>query len=219
MAGTEETQNAGETTAWRILFAVLGIGVLFFSIALIFFWDATSTVVEATPVAGLPGLTETKRTTTTSPMSDELSASVLGFTLVLLLVAAYFNRITKITGPGGISADLSSNQKEESAQIVGQKTKEAESEITRLATQDRAAPQSEADAAAAQLAIKSATVTSTVQDSARQLLALSQVNPEQCRTLARRMEVPPEVVESSVILKRTTPELWEALADHALRVT
>jgi hypothetical protein len=216
VAGAETTQDNRGATVWRVLFAVLGIGVLLFAIALIFFWESTSTVLEATPVAGQPGLTDTKRTTTTSPVSGELSTSVLGFTLVLLLVAAYFNRITKITFPGG-SAELSNSQKAESAQIVGQKAKESEPEITRLATQEHAAPQSEADAAAAQLAVKSATVTSTVQDSARQLLALAQVDPEQCRALATRLEVPAEVIESSVILKRTTPELWEALADHALK--
>jgi len=216
MSGPDTTQSTGRATAWRVLFAVLGVGVLVFSIALTFFWESTSTVVEATPVPGQPGLVETKRTTTTSPLSGELSAPVLGFTLVLLLVAAYYNRITKITFPGG-SADLSSDQKEESAQIVGRKAKDSQPEITRLATQDRAAPQSEADAAAARLAVRSATVTSTVQDSARQLLALAEVDPEQCRTLAGRMEVPPEVVENSVILKRTTPALWEALADHALK--
>lgn len=218
MAGTGTTRGGDGTTAWRVLFAVLGIAVLVFSVGLIFFWESTTVVVEATPLPGQSGLADTKRTTTTSSVSDELSTSVLGFTLVLLLVAAYFNRITKITFPGG-SAELSSSQKEVAAQIVGRKAKESAPEITRLATQDHAAPQSEADAAAAHLAVTSATVTSTVQDAARQLLALAQVDPEQCRTLASRMDVPLEVLENSVFRNQTTPELWEALADHALKAS
>ena len=214
---TTTEQGSREAWFWRLLFAILGIAVLTFSVVLIFAWEPTTTVVESTIPAGQTGLTESKRTTTTAPISDSLSASVLGFTLLLLLVAAYYNRITKITGPGGIGAELSNDQKDSAAKIVAAKASEAVPEIKELAKKDVAASPAQAEAAASALAVTSATATSTVQDSARQLLTLSRVSPDQCRNLASRLEIPADVIENSVIQQRTTPQLWEALADHVLR--
>ena len=133
-SGTGDTQLDKYALPARIGLAIVGVLLCIAALVLVFFQRTTSVVTEVqtpstpavtmspspspspaaspsdstTSVPNTGGADPTKTTTTVQPGSDALVLGVLGVGALLLLGAGFFERITKITLPGGAGFEMAS---------------------------------------------------------------------------------------------------------------
>jgi hypothetical protein len=114
--GAASPSTVTKQTAWRIALIVVGVvGLVFCFIASTSHF--TTTVTEKIPnAAGV--LTESKQTLSTEAFPEALGSALLGASLILIVLGAMYSRITKISGPGGISLEFSNAEKQGATDAV-----------------------------------------------------------------------------------------------------
>lgn len=196
---------------------------------------ATATPTATTTPATSASPPSEVDTTTTSTASDTLELGLLGLAALFVLIAAFYNRISSFTGPGGIGITLSSAQKTEASKAVAQKARsraasavtqrapssgevEPGAHLVQMAISEHGTDQVEAlDAAQAAVQHVGEATLRTVQ-LGEFLLAVAQKSPEEFRVTAAAWGIPPSEA-APVLAGEISTALWEQLAGKALDET
>lgn len=97
-------QRRSEAITVRRIFAVIAVAL----------------IVAPTTSASPPSEIETQ---TTGTASDTLELGIVGLAALFALIAAFYSRISAVTGPGGIGITLSSEQKSDASKAVARKVR------------------------------------------------------------------------------------------------
>jgi hypothetical protein len=187
----------------------------------------------ATPATSASPSSETD-TTTFGTASDTLELGLVGLAALFALIAVFYNRISAVTGPGGIGITLSSAQKSDASKAVARK---ARSRAASAVTQpEPSSGQVEPGAHLVQMAISGGADQAKALDTAEaavqhvgeatllttqlaeSLLAVAQKSPEEFHVTTVAWGIPPGEA-APVLAGEISPALWNRLADKALDET
>ena len=211
--GTTTLAGSETPTAWapaRLGLLVVGI-VLAIVYVILLTVQTTSTVTEKGPTGNI-----IKTTDTEALYPEATSSVVIGAAVLLLIVAALYNRITKITGPGGIAVEFSSIEKKQASEAVSDAVKEQPSVLKDKATSQEEITGDDAKHAARDLASRASDGTLAVLQRARDILKEAGSSPSEALKLAVDSGVPRDMAKSFVFQGRTTDAFWVSLAQGVL---
>jgi hypothetical protein len=189
-----------------LVLAFLGAAVLVADILIVMLWKSTTKVTEPGGVI----------TTTDAPFSESVGSTLLGAGVLLVLAGAFFNRVSKITGPGDIAVEFSPDEKDAAAKAVAARVKDNDPEINRMAKSGDPTNPAKANEATRDLAQMASKATLDCLQSARALLKVAQTTPEVALTLADEWQIPPDAATAMIHNGEPSPDLWTALADKAV---
>jgi len=171
----------------------------------------TSTVTEKGANGAITKITETK-----DLYPETTSSVVVGAAILMIIVAGFYNRITKITGPGGIAIEFQSSEKKGAADAVAEEVKNEDLPIKAMAISAEPAPEGAASDAAKSLASRTSVATLDVLQDARHLLKIADTGRSNALDLATKWQVPSEAAEAFIDNRQSSSDLWRALARKAL---
>lgn len=204
------------STGWRGLLLAAGVAALVAYVAAIAVIRVTSTQTEGLqPGATLP----TKITTTTQPLGDTVTSALLGAAVILMIAGAFYDRIKKVTGPGGIVVEFDSEEKEAAAAAVADQVKNEPSPAKDAMTAAQPADEQKAVDVCRDLSHLSIKANLDTLQQARDLLKIAHSSPGDALKVAEQWGLPTDLSEKVAANLRIPTELWPALASRALRRT
>jgi hypothetical protein len=176
-----------------VVWALLALGVAVIVVALVLGGSQFETTKTTERVAGK----QTKVTSTTSPPSDALLLGLMGLGGVFVVCAVFYDRISKVTFPGGAEIEFAKAQKEAAAAV------------------DRVIQKRRPEEATPQIAAKVAAATTLAAARGVQIERLALSQPDGASSFASVANVPLDV-KSLARGGTLSREMWDRLAEAAL---
>lgn len=198
--------------ARMVLLAIGMVGAIAYVVVI------TSVRVTTTVTEALQAGTDvpTKVTKTSQPLGETTSSAMLGAVLVLLLAGAFYSRIKKITGPGGVAVEFNPDEKEAAADAVADQIKDKPSAAKDAMVAPEAIDAGEAADATRDISHRSIKASLDTLQEARDLLKAAHSSTEDAQKLASEWNLPSDLTQAAITDLRIPNELWPALAKRAL---